>query len=177
MNVHNPELKRQASSYAEVSNRLWNAKPKPRLAPPSETKVYVRHMAPQIPLWMRENTHFDAHYATWQFERAIWGTPVAYLKRRCEEMHIPYAMMVGPSRTTEVSVRRHLVIWEMMRTFKLSFPSLGRLMGGRDHTSALYGYRRIDAMTGAERAQINTPLVPKARRKRKITTEAMEGGK
>jgi hypothetical protein len=152
MNMHT-----QIPNYEEIRNRLWNSKPKPKEQPVREP-VYVRYIAPQIPLWEREPVQFDAHSANWKFDRAVFNTPLAYLKRRCTELNVPFPLMTGESRMRDLAVRRQLVTWEIIVTFGLSFPAVGRLMGGRDHTTCLHSFRKISAMTAEKRERIDTPM-------------------
>ena len=49
-------------------------------------------------------------------------------------------------RTKEVVLPRHVAMW-IARNYTLkSLPEIGRLMGGRDHTTVLSGERRISAL-------------------------------
>jgi hypothetical protein len=158
MNMHTSELHRQALAHQPIKDRLWNSKPAPKMEAPVERTTYVRYMAPQIPLWAREPVSFDAHSANWKYDRAVFNTPLAYLKRRCAELNIPYSLMTGESRMRDLVVRRQLVTWEIIVTFGLSFPAVGRLMGGRDHTTCLHSFRKISAMTPEERTRIDMPM-------------------
>jgi len=76
------------------------------------------------------------------------------------------AVMTGPSQIREVAWRRYLVALEIYRRYGLSLPQIGRMLGNRDHTTILYGIRKIEAMTEEQRAEINTPLVAKGVRQR-----------
>lgn len=149
----------RAAADAIRKRLMAPGKPKPPSAPREIVRV-VRYMAPQIPLWERQAIHFDAHYVNWQYDRTIWGTPDAYLKRRCVALKIPYALMIGSSRMREIVIRRQLVQWEVIKTFGLSFPAVGRLFGGFDHTTILHSFRKIDAMTDEQREEIGRPVRP-----------------
>lgn len=153
MNVHNPELKRQMLNYIEVRHRLWNTKPKPK------------EPVHEPPLWTKKRIYFDAHVRQYQWEKAKRQDPQAAVRRRCEFFRIPYAVMVGAGARREVAHRRHLLWWELIQDFGMSYPQVGRMFG-RDHTTVLHGYRKIDAMSEGERASLDTPVPIKPARVR-----------
>lgn len=165
MNAHNPELIRQHQAHIARQAR-FNKPPAVRKPIAEDRKVYVRHMLPQVPAWKQKDIRFDAHCVTWKYDRAMFESPSGHIKRRSDGFGIPYSMMVGETRMVEIVIRRQLLVWELKRMFGMSFPSIGRLLGGRDHTTALHAYRKIDAMTDAERAAIDTPVSPKGIRPR-----------
>lgn len=49
-------------------------------------------------------------------------------------------------RNVDLVKARHLICWLLRRHTSLSFPNIGRLLGGRDHTSVLHACRRVDAV-------------------------------
>jgi hypothetical protein len=59
--------------------------------------------------------------------------------------------MVGPRKTDDIASARRMLMWEIKRQIKpsISFPELGRLFGGRDHTTALHAVHKHDAIMGA----------------------------
>jgi chromosomal replication initiation ATPase DnaA len=59
---------------------------------------------------------------------------------------IPYAEIVGATRKRAVAVARHEAMYEVRtRRPDLSLPKIGRLFGGRDHTTVLYAVRKVEA--------------------------------
>ncbi|TBY54542.1 hypothetical protein E0H59_13740 [Rhizobium leguminosarum bv. viciae] len=145
---------REFSSAAElrahavaVHARCFN--PPLRLAPKPEPIVeepVIRVFARQLPTWEAGTISFDAHVVEWRNRMA--NPPKAYLKDRCRELGIPYTVIIGADRRRNVSDPRQVLMWEIHNKFGLSFPALGRLFGGRDHTTALYSVRKIEAMRG-----------------------------
>lgn len=94
----------------------------------------------------------DAHVIAWQKWKASAGSPLRnYIQQRCEELGIPYEEMVGPRKTDDIASARRMLMWEIKRQVKpsISFPEIGRLFGGRDHTTALHAVRKHDAIMGA----------------------------
>jgi hypothetical protein len=132
---------------AAVHARCFN--PPVRLVPKPEPVVeepVIHVFARQLPTWEAEATRFDAHIVQWR--NRMGNQPKAYLKDRCRELGIPYAVMVGKDRRRKVSDARHVLVWEIHHKFGMSFPALGRLFGGRDHTTALYSVRKVEALRG-----------------------------
>lgn len=128
--------------------------------PGAETGVPTeKFLARQAPLWDYEAIHFDQHVL--DFRRHLWqlaertSSPTrAYVKDRCKELGVSYADIIGPDRRRCISNLRHLLMWEVKTKFGLSFPAIGRLFGGRDHTTALYSVSKIEAeKDGAAKAQ------------------------
>lgn len=104
--------------------------------------------------------HFNAHvsaWKTWQREQAdVMGSPLrCYIRQRAIEHGYTFAEIVGPSRNFKLVAVRHRIMWEVKTQVKptITFPELGRLFGGRDHTSALFAYRKMEAIE-AEKSRV-----------------------
>ncbi len=73
------------------------------------------------------------------------------LKRRARRMcaqafGVEEHRLVGASRVREIVVPRHATYYVLRRRFPMmSLPSIGRFMGGRDHSTILHGIRAIEA--------------------------------
>ncbi len=133
---------------AAVHARCFN--PPVRRAPKMEPVVeepVIRVFARKLPTWEAQAISFDAHVVEWRDR--MGNPPKAYLKDRCRELGIPYAVMIGKDRRRKVSDHRQILMWEIHDKFGMSFPAIGRLFGGRDHTTALYSVRKVEAMRGA----------------------------
>ena len=63
--------------------------------------------------------------------------------------------MISARRTARVVYARHICFYLMKRHTLLSFPEIGRRFGGRDHTTILHGYRKINAMHGTDPSVAN----------------------
>ncbi|WP_320196239.1 helix-turn-helix domain-containing protein [Agrobacterium rosae] len=94
--------------------------------------------------------HFNAHvsaWKTWQREQAdVVGSPLrCYIRQRAIEHGYTFAEIVGPSRNFKLVAVRHRIMWEVKTRVKptITFPELGRLFGGRDHTSALWAVNKV----------------------------------
>jgi chromosomal replication initiator protein len=52
--------------------------------------------------------------------------------------------MSGKQRSRDVSTPRHIAMYLMREDAKLSLPHIGDVLGGRDHSTVIYGWSRID---------------------------------
>lgn len=100
----------------------------------------------------------DEHVKAWRKWRVNAGAPLrTYILKRCDELGVTYGDIVGPSRTHRIVEARHLVIWEIKTVVKpeISYPELGRLFGGRDHTSILHSVRKISRLMDMGEARLS----------------------
>lgn len=61
----------------------------------------------------------------------------------CGYFDVARADMVGQTRQPQVSRPRHVVMYLAKELTGRSLPEIGRLLGGRDHTTILHGVRKI----------------------------------
>lgn len=62
---------------------------------------------------------------------------------------ISYAQVVGPGRSLQIVEARHTCILAVHRARPdLSFPQLGAIFGGRDHTTILFAVRKMEKRLG-----------------------------
>lgn len=62
---------------------------------------------------------------------------------------ITYAQVMGPGRSMPIVEARHTCILAVHRARPdLSFPQLGAIFGGRDHTTILFAVRKMEARLG-----------------------------
>ncbi len=66
---------------------------------------------------------------------------------------IPVAELDGASRKKEIAQARQVAIYLARELTELSFPSIGREFGDRDHTTAMHGYSKIKLLLA------DTPLL------------------
>jgi chromosomal replication initiator protein len=52
--------------------------------------------------------------------------------------------LVGQSRKKELVVPRQIVMYLMRKEINASYPSIGQELGGRDHTTAMHAYNKIE---------------------------------
>lgn len=59
-------------------------------------------------------------------------------------------LLMGRARTPLVSWPRQVAMYLARRHTRLSFPEIGALYGGRDHTTVIYAVRKVTARRAAE---------------------------
>lgn len=134
----------QISHYAEVRARIMAAsKPKPKLVvsnPVPEPEFITKKM----PTWERERTFFDDHVNRWRM-RVVY-TPTDWLRDRCKDLGVDIHFITGPQKGRKIAYTRFRLIWEMNERFQLSLPQLGRIFGGRDHTTIINALSRWEVL-------------------------------
>lgn len=53
------------------------------------------------------------------------------------------ADLIGKKRNKELVYPRHITMYMLREEMSLSFPEIGREMGGKDHTTVMHGYNKI----------------------------------
>ncbi|TBG78604.1 hypothetical protein ELG76_04110 [Rhizobium leguminosarum] len=143
-------LKEQHTHYMAVREKLWFSKPKAVVEVVEPTPI-VKIVYARRPAWKLQEVNFDLHVQ--QFRKRLFriaaSPTVVYIQDRCEALGVSYEEVVGAGRRREIVAVRHLLMHEIARQFGLSYPALGRLFGGRDHTSTLYAVRKIEALNRA----------------------------
>jgi len=62
---------------------------------------------------------------------------------------ITYAQVMGPGRSNKIVEARHTCILAVHKARPdMSFPQLGAIFGGRDHTTILFAVRKMEARLG-----------------------------
>ena len=74
--------------------------------------------------------------------------PKRQARRMCAEAFgVEEHRLIGASRVRDVVIPRHATFYVLRHRFPdMSLPRIGRLMGGRDHSTILYGIRNIEAL-------------------------------
>jgi len=73
----------------------------------------------------------------------IDDSPEAILRAVAEEFRVSVSELTGPRRARRVVVPRQAAMHLMREVTQLSFPQIGELMGGRDHTTVMYGTEKF----------------------------------
>ena len=96
------------------------------------------------PLWMQKPIQFDAHVRQWEWQLANrGGSQRQFIARRCEELGLKYSDFVGRGGKSEAIGKRQIIWYELRLKFKLSYPQIADLSGGREHTSVMSGVKRV----------------------------------
>jgi chromosomal replication initiator protein len=73
-------------------------------------------------------------------------SPAQALRRTCAAAFgLTEAELIGRSRLRELTQARHAACYVLRHRLGLSFAVIGRMLGGRDHTSVLYAIRQTEA--------------------------------
>ena len=169
MNIH-VEIKRYQSQAEmvqeakarqkrfEMAGRLAKIKKAaPPIAVTESPKPFVTRKAP---LWELGCVNFDAHIAEYHLRKV--SPALTYVKDRCAELGWALNTIMGPQRRQEVVRVRQLLMWEISEKFPLSLPQIGRMFGGRDHTTVLHAIRRVEKLrkvaTGVHQVPTETAL-------------------
>jgi chromosomal replication initiator protein len=60
-----------------------------------------------------------------------------------EHFGMGVADLIGKKRTRELVYPRHITMYLLREELNLSFPEIGRELGGKDHTTVMHGYNKI----------------------------------
>lgn len=63
---------------------------------------------------------------------------IAYV---CHKHGVTQEMLIGKRRTKPIVLARHEAMWGL-RKLGLSYPRIGALLGGRDHSTVIHGVRK-----------------------------------
>ena len=72
------------------------------------------------------------------------ANPTLIIKSVAEHYQISVADLVGPSRKKELIDPRQVAIYLLRDILDMSFPAIGEKLGKRDHTTAIYAYKKIE---------------------------------
>lgn len=79
-------------------------------------------------------------------------TPESVRRAVSDYRLVTVEQMKGKSHGVRVTRARHEAMWLIRETVRpgLSFPDIARLFGGRDHTSVIHAWRRIEALVDSD---------------------------
>lgn len=149
MNVHVSALKEQHDRYQAVRARLWFSKA-PKAAPivvitPEPVK---KIMLARRPAWKMREVNFDLHVLQYRDRLLNLNiNPIAvYIADRCRELGVSFEALKVPCRSRSALLPRQLLMWEIRQKFNLSYPRMGQLFGGLDHTTCISAVRRVETL-------------------------------
>ena len=73
-------------------------------------------------------------------------SPQSILQAVCVHFGIEQAELVGTSRHKDVVLARQVAMLLCREELGLSYPALGKLFGGKDHSTVLYTIKKIDKL-------------------------------
>lgn len=72
--------------------------------------------------------------------------PAELVRKVAEIFGIPIERMLGRDRSKDVALPRQIVMYLLREEANISLPQIGEALGGRDHTTILYGIEKITDM-------------------------------
>lgn len=69
-----------------------------------------------------------------------------FIAQVCNRQKITLVELKGKSRKADLVLVRHFIAYSLRNHYKLSFPAIGKLLGGRDHTTIMHACSRIAEM-------------------------------
>jgi len=78
------------------------------------------------------------------------ATSVIVLNTVCDRMGFSRVELIGECRTGDVVKARQIACWLMRKHSGISYPRIGGILGGRDHTTILHSCRKVDARKEAD---------------------------
>ncbi len=70
-------------------------------------------------------------------------TPGKIIAAVAQQFQVPEAELCGPRRTRQLALPRQVAMYLIREETDESLPRIGQALGGRDHTTVMYGYERI----------------------------------
>lgn len=64
------------------------------------------------------------------------------LREVCEAHGVRFVDLTGPSRVKHLTAARHEACYRLRDEVGLSWPRIGTILGGRDHSTIIYGARK-----------------------------------
>ena len=88
----------------------------------------------------------DALHAITSTPRTAVPMPSVILDAVAQVTNIPVDALTSKRREKQVAYARHLAMYLLRDVAHQSYAQIGRILGGRDHTTVLHGFRRIDRL-------------------------------
>ena len=138
-----------APVYSSAAQMIQEARERRRRLMGSQTRQAALTPAPKpvehvpadpIPHRARR---YDAHVQHWRMWKARNGSPMrTFLLDYCAQKGWPIDWIVSKSRTYAVAHARQEMAYMLKKQFDASFPAIGRILGGIDHTTVMHGIKR-----------------------------------
>lgn len=147
--LHDEQIREERIAWAERQYRL------------AEEEKHAAKWAPRrrsALLWAKQFNHHVIAYRQWQLSQETDWEYVRYERPSVEEIILTVLArfpgvtvedVKGPRRLRHIVRPRQICIYEVVsQRPDLSYPQIGRMFGGRDHTTCLHAFRKIAAELG-----------------------------
>jgi len=68
------------------------------------------------------------------------------IKAVCKHYALEVSVLESRKRSKDVALARHVAMYLLREELHYSFPRIGEMLGGRDHTTVMYGCEKIAVM-------------------------------
>ena len=75
--------------------------------------------------------------------RSAAMTPNRIISAVAQQYQVPEEDLLGPRRTRQIALPRQVAMYLIREETETSLPKIGQALGGRDHTTIMYGHDRI----------------------------------
>lgn len=79
-------------------------------------------------------------------EEKTFFRPDEVIKSICSFYNIKETLIKGPKRNSSLVKARQITMYILKQDLKLSFVEIGNILGGRDHTTIMYGVKKIEEL-------------------------------
>lgn len=120
------QLEEERSARTRAQRAAWRA---------------TQALAAEKEKWRRENIERSATMAAELRSQGLQYRPTyrSIEARACRVFHVKPSEIRSNRRHRKICFARQFVMYWAVRLTKLSLPQIGRLMGGRDHTTCMHG--------------------------------------
>ena len=77
-------------------------------------------------------------------EKQQYITPELVIREVHKYFRVPIEELLGPKRTKELVLPRQITMYLLRHECSMSFPEIGRKMGGKDHSTVMHGNEKIE---------------------------------
>ena len=159
------ELHRQAVERRKRMGMVTAPAPKPVVVRLIPNREYLRncprpehyqdatlYVAPIGPIRVRDWLHVESP------KEGAQKSAKRILAEICALYGVSLVDLISDRRTACLTRPRQHACYRLRMETPLSLPQIGRLMGGRDHTTILYNYRKFEVMRDAGKLVMVDPL-------------------
>jgi hypothetical protein len=127
--------------YKAVQKRIACAPRKAAPIPARERlgrEIYSKPIGPVRIVFLESSVNWRA--------RPSVGASSRIIAEVCREFNVTKEDVIGPRRLAVFTAPRMKIYYRLREELQMSFPEIGRRLGGRDHTSTYYGWRKFKRM-------------------------------
>lgn len=123
--------------------------------------LFEQERRERAPVWQRSDIRFDQHVTAYREYLFLRNADKAklHVKRRAISLGFTLEDITGPSRKRDVVAARQKIMFEVYTYFNKSLLEIGRMFGGRDHTTVLHAIRKV----GDTKKPVGNPKWKKAK--------------